>query len=186
MGGAPVSPPFTITPVGASLGLVDNADTSLSDVNCCLTHNSFTLPPAGSALQVAETDSKGLAETLVAEGTISGGGITKRKPGITDVFGLPSTRKCVSKRRFRIHIRRPNGIQVQTALVFVNNKRVRVFKSVFFRQLRHTASVNLRGLPLGTFKVKIVVLTTSGNTLKGTRTYHTCTKRRKSKRPPKL
>ena len=59
-------------------------------------------------------------------------------------------------------------------------------KRKIFRRLRHTANVNLRGLPIGTFKVKIVVLTTDGDTLKGTRTYHTCTKKRKSKRPPKL
>ena len=108
------------------------------------------------------------------------------KPSFGQVVGLPSTKKCVSKRRFRIHIRQPGGIKIQTALVFVNGKRVKVFKAKFFRRLRHTANVNLRGLPLGTFKVRIVVLTTKGDTLKGTRTYHTCTKKRKHKRPPKL
>jgi hypothetical protein len=45
------------------------------DVNCCATHNSFTLPAAGSAIQTAEIDSKGLAETLIAEGKVSGGAI---------------------------------------------------------------------------------------------------------------
>ena len=33
---------------------------------------------------------------------------------------------------------------------------------------------------------RIVVLTTEGTTLRGTRTYRTCTKKRKSKRPPRL
>jgi hypothetical protein len=108
------------------------------------------------------------------------------KPGFSQVVGLPSNKKCVSKRRFRIHIRQPRGIKIQTALVFVNNKKVRVFKAPFFRKLRHTANINLRGLPLGTFKVRIVVLTTQGDILKGTRTYHTCTKKRKHKGPPKL
>jgi hypothetical protein len=108
------------------------------------------------------------------------------KPGFSQVVGLPSNKKCVSKRRFRIHIRQPKGIKIQTALVFVNSKKVRVFKAPFFRKLRHTANVNLRGLPLGTFKVRIVVLTTQGDALKGTRTYHTCTKKRKHKKPPKL
>jgi hypothetical protein len=108
------------------------------------------------------------------------------KPGFSQVVGLPSNKKCVSKRKFRIHIRQPRGLKIQTALVFVNSKKVRVFKAPFFRKLRHTANVNLRGLPLGTFKVRIVVLTTQGDTLKGTRTYHTCTKKRKHKRPPKL
>jgi hypothetical protein len=185
VGGAPVTQPFALNSVGSSIGLVDNPNASQSDINCCPTHNSFTLPPAGSAVQVAETDSKGLAETLVAEGSISGGGITK-KPSFGSVVGLPSTKKCVSKRKFRIHIRQPGGIKIQTALVFLNGKKIRVFKAKFFRKLRRAATVNLRGLPKGTFKVRIVVLTTAGDTLKGTRKYHTCTKKRKHKKPPKL
>ena len=35
-------------------------------------------------------------------------------------------------------------------------------------------------------EVRIVVLTSEGKTLRGTRTYRTCTKKRKSKKPPKL
>jgi len=108
------------------------------------------------------------------------------KPSFGSVVGLPSNKKCVSRRKFRIRIRQPGGIKIQTALVFVNGSKVKVLKRKVFRKLRHTAGVNLRGLPLGTFKVRIVVLTTDGDTIKGTRTYHTCTKKRKSKRPPKL
>lgn len=68
--GVAVAGPFTLTSVGTSLGLTS------TDVNCCATHNSFTLPAAGSGLQVAETDSAGNAETLVASGaTICPGGI---------------------------------------------------------------------------------------------------------------
>ena len=68
----------------------------------------------------------------------------------------------------------------------MNGKKVKVVKRRVFRRKRHTARVNLRGLPKGTFKVRIVVLTTEGDTLRGTRKYHTCTKKRRSKRPPKL
>jgi hypothetical protein len=70
-----VAAPFTVTSVGAALGLTS------TDVNCCATHNSFSLPPSGSALQVAETDTAGNAETLVATGAvicpggICGGGV---------------------------------------------------------------------------------------------------------------
>lgn len=62
----PVTPPngapggFALTSVGKSLGLTSG------DVNCCQTHNSFQLPASGSPLQVAETDSAGKAETLIA------------------------------------------------------------------------------------------------------------------------
>ena len=58
--GVAVSAPFTVQPPGAALGLTS------ADVNCCATHNSFSLPPPGSALVVAETDSAGFAETLIA------------------------------------------------------------------------------------------------------------------------
>jgi len=68
--GVAVSAPFTVQAPGAALGLTD------ADVNCCATHNSFNIPPAGSALVVAETDSAGFAETLIATGAaICPGGI---------------------------------------------------------------------------------------------------------------
>jgi hypothetical protein len=183
VGGVAVASPFALTAAGRALGITDGTGGTSNDINCCATHNSFTLPPADSALEVAETDSKGFAETLFAEGTISGG--TIRKPS-KKVIGLPSNRKCVSRRRFRIRIRQPGGIKIQTALVFVNGKKVRVLKRKVFRRLRRVAGVNLRGLPRGTFTVRIVVLTTDGKTIRGKRKYHTCTKKRKRHRPPKL
>jgi len=68
--GAPVSPPFTVTAAGAALGI------TTADANCCATHNSFTKPAPSSSLQIAETDSAGLAETLfVSGGSICGGSI---------------------------------------------------------------------------------------------------------------
>lgn len=72
--GLAVAPPFTVTSAGLSLGL------NMTESNCCATHNSFSLPAAGSPLQVAETDSAGNAETLFASGaaicsgTLCGGG----------------------------------------------------------------------------------------------------------------
>jgi hypothetical protein len=185
VGGKQVASPFRLTPQGQALGFQDsvNGIGTNDDINCCPTHNSFVEPPPGSALQVAERDSSvpPAPETLFADGTISGGKIVKPK-----VIGLPSNRKCVSRRRFRIRIRQPGGIQIQTALVFLNGKKVRVLTRKVFQKKRKVANVDLRGLPKGKFKVKIVVLTSDGKTLRGTRTYRTCTKKRKSKRPPKL
>ena len=87
IGGLPVSPPFRLTTVGNALGLIDpcNGDTStcsfenqnLSDINCCPTHNSFSLPDLGS-YAVAELDNQGLAETLITDGTISGRGVSAK------------------------------------------------------------------------------------------------------------
>jgi hypothetical protein len=73
-----VSPPFTLTAAGkaAPFSLIEGSGGG-SDDNCCPTHNSFSLPGAGSPLIVLETDSGGFAETLAAGNvTISGGGFT--------------------------------------------------------------------------------------------------------------
>jgi hypothetical protein len=189
LGGKSVTSPFRLTPEGQALGFQDstNGIGTNDDINCCPTHNSFQEPAAGSALQVAERDgaTPPAPETLFAEGTISGGTIVK-KPTFGQVVKLPSNKKCVSRRKFRIRIRQPGGIRIQTALVFVNGRRVATVKRRIFKKQRTTARVNLRGLPAGSFKVRIVVLTTEGNTLRGTRKYKTCAKKRRSKRPPKL
>ena len=93
VGGQTVTGPFCLTAVGAALGLEDpNGCPDASrhrgtrdDINCCATHNSFSQPPAGSALRVAETDvgSDGavgpddVPQTLIADGVASAGGILK-------------------------------------------------------------------------------------------------------------
>lgn len=65
--GQPVRAPFTFTPYGLSLGLLEGPDD-----NCCPTHNSFSLPAMSSPYKVVETDSAGLAETLVARSVVIG------------------------------------------------------------------------------------------------------------------
>jgi hypothetical protein len=96
VGGSPVTGPFCLTPIGASIGFEDPAgcpDASRhrgtnDDINCCATHNSFVQPPADSALQAAETDvgidgrvgSDDVPQTLVADGVASGGRIVLPAP----------------------------------------------------------------------------------------------------------
>ena len=186
VGGVAVSSPFTLTDVGTSLGLVDNPDTSKSDINCCATHNSFKIPSSSSALKVAEKDSKGLAETLVATGKISGGEITPTgapppPKSISGVATLPSTKKCLSRRNFRIRLRNPKGYKIVGATVKVNGKTVATRK----KGKRATAPVDLRNLPKGKYTVSITVLLNSGAVVKGTRKYKTCTKkqRRRNRSP---
>ena len=76
-----VSPPFTITAAGTTLGLI------VTDANCCPTHNSFTTPAAGSALVVVENDSASQAETLIVTNGTVGGGIIIVGPPV--VIGPP-------------------------------------------------------------------------------------------------
>lgn len=87
---------------------------------------------------------------------------------------FPSTKtdpkNCKSRRKFKIRIVKPsNGIEYKEVKVFVNNKQVQIIKGD-----RITAPVNLTGLPKGTFKVKIIVATTDGRTIEGSRKYKTC------------
>ena len=85
----------------------------------------------------------------------------------------------MSRRHFRIRVRSVPGIRVIDAVIFVNNHRVRIL-----HRRRIGAFVDLRGLPRGTFSVRIVALASDGRTLRGTRVYHTCAARRRGGRPP--
>ena len=73
-------------------------------------------------------------------------------------------RSCKSKRVFRIRIRVPRGKKARSAVVRVNNKKVKVVRG---KRLR--APVRLRGLPKGRFTVKITVRLTNGKKITGKR-----------------
>ncbi|MBA3263591.1 MAG: hypothetical protein H0T69_14190 [Thermoleophilaceae bacterium] len=118
VGGKTVAPPFCLTPVGASLGLEDPSGcpdaTKLrgtnEDINCCATHNSFTEPPAGSALQVAERDlgADGIVsaddapETIIADGRASGGRIVE--PSAVPKLGRTVLAQVI---RGKVFVRKP-------------------------------------------------------------------------------
>jgi hypothetical protein len=120
VGGTPVAPPFCLTPIGASLGIEDpngcpdatRRSGTNDDINCCATHNSFTEPPSGSALQVAERDlgSDGVVsgddhpETIIADGRASGGRIVE--PGAFPTLGRTVGVHVV---RGRVYVRKPGS-----------------------------------------------------------------------------
>jgi hypothetical protein len=83
--------------------------------------------------------------------------------------------KCVSRRAFRIRVKHISGQTIKRATVFVNGKRVKVL-----RGRRLTAPVKLTGLPKGTFRVRIRVVTSKGRVVNTTRAYHTCVAKKKS------
>jgi ABC-2 type transport system ATP-binding protein len=83
---------------------------------------------------------------------------------------LPLSRTCVSRRRFVIHLRGP----LRSARVYVGSRRVRTAG----RHGRLRATIDLRGKPRSTVRVRVVARTTHGRTLRETRRYHTCIARR--------
>ena len=76
---------------------------------------------------------------------------------------LPPTRTCLSKRKFSLRVRGANP------KVTVDGKRVKVRKG--------RATIDLRGKPKGTVKVKVTVKR-KGKTVRETRTYKTCSPKR--------
>jgi hypothetical protein len=87
---------------------------------------------------------------------------------------------CTSRRSFLIHLKKVAGQKLRSATVYVNGKRVKVLTG---KRLR--SRVTLTSLPKGTYKVRIRVVTVSGQVATSTRTYHTCTANAVAKKPVK-
>ena len=85
------------------------------------------------------------------------------------VVGLPSSKRCVSRRAFSIHLRIPAGSTVRSATVSVDGRRVAGRSGA-----RLTAPINLKGLPKGRYAVRIVLKLANGTSLSATRRYRTC------------
>ena len=97
-------------------------------------------------------------------------GAVKAKLRFADLVALPSAKRCVSRRAFRIRLRKRSGVTYRSATVSVNGRRVKVV-----RGKRLTAPVDLRGLPTGRVVVRISVTLADGTRLTGKRSYRTCT-----------
>ena len=82
---------------------------------------------------------------------------------------------------FRIRLRVPRGKKARSAVVRVNGKKVKVVRG---KRLR--APVRLRGLPRGTFRVRITIRLANGKRITGVRTYHTCIPRLPGDGPPEV
>jgi len=92
------------------------------------------------------------------------------------VFALPSAKGCVSRRRFKIHVRRPRGLALASLQITVNRRTKVRLKGLAARRVK--ASISVRGLPKGKVVVKIVAVTTTGQRAVSTRTYRTCASKR--------
>ena len=80
-----------------------------------------------------------------------------------------TSKRCTSRRTFRIRLVQRKGRKYRSATISVNGKKVRTLTGA-----RLGAGVNLRGLPSGTFRVTIAATLTNGRTLRYTRRYRTC------------
>ncbi|HYF25980.1 MAG TPA: hypothetical protein VD931_09605, partial [Baekduia sp.] len=83
-------------------------------------------------------------------------------------LGLPAPKRCVSRRELTLRLDR----RLRSAAVYVAGRRVAVRRG---RRLR--APVDLRGLPRGTYVVRIVGRTRTGRKVVAVRTYRTCARK---------
>jgi hypothetical protein len=103
-------------------------------------------------------------------------------PGTEGAVTAPADTRCLSRRRFTIHVLHIAHLLYRLVTVELNGKPVNVL-----RGRREHATIDLRGLPKGTYRARIAVVTSTGRVLSGTRTYHTCEGTPlRPKRPPKL
>ncbi len=103
------------------------------------------------------------------------------RPTLKNVATLPSTKQCVSRRRFRIRLRAPKGAPIASATVKLRGKTVATRKGT-----RVTAPIDLRGLPKGRFTVGIRVVLVDGRVVSGSRRYRTCAPKRATPQNPKV
>ena len=118
-----------------------------------------------------------LSSALTAPLATSGVGTFKQV-----VSGLPKAGKCLSGRKFAIHIRDTKYDPFKSVVVTLRGHKLKVVH----RGGTYTATVSLKGLPLGAFSVKIKATTVRGHIVSGTRKYHTCAKAPKKSKPKKL
>jgi hypothetical protein len=99
--------------------------------------------------------------------------------------GTSTSRNCVSRRSFSIRLRAPKNQRLKQATIYVAGKRATIrsgkrrLSTLTGKQL--TGVVNLRGLPKGTFTVRVEALTRSGRRFVDLRTYRTCATKRTTK-----
>jgi len=87
-------------------------------------------------------------------------------------LGLPSARRCRSRRRMVLRLRAPGAQRLATARVYVNGRLVaRLGRAQLARRLA------LTGLPAGHFRIRVVARTTGGRKLTAQRTYRACPSR---------
>lgn len=144
-------------------------------ITCSVTATNIDGSNTATSAAVTATAPTGTGSPL------PGGGTQVQLPNAKTVIELPSNKRCASKRKFRIRIKKVAGVTFASASVFVNGKRVKTVK-----QSRLTAPVDLRGLPKGRFAAKIVVTTSDGRKLSHTRKYRTCASKRGGKRRHRL
>jgi len=107
----------------------------------------------------------------------------KKKPTFAQVVSVASTKKCLSRRRLTLTLRKRPAGSSRVTKVAVTIGKAKKAKSYTGSRLK--VPVRLTGLPRGTFKVKVLVTLADGTKLTLTRTYKTCAVKKKQQQQAK-
>jgi hypothetical protein len=144
----------------------------------------------GAAISWSFSVAAGAQQTYSHYTTFSPTGVTGPPPataavptpsiafGPNGLLATPTNLRCVSKRYFPIRLRKKFWPNI-AAVTIRMPRTTRVL-----RRKPWGTNVDLRGLPKGTFRVRITALTVTGKTIRGTRTYRTCRGRLRGGIPP--
>lgn len=201
----PTGAVISINSTGATTVKAEEAAGTTLDGATPILYAATPISPGAHALYLslfdqgdAALDSIVMLDKLVVGTTVAGackGGASTAPPpttppatkapttifGTNGVVSAPSNKQCLSRRNFRIRIRKRAGTKYIAVFVWVNGKR-----AASQRGKRVTAPVDLRNLPKGRYTVKIRAVTSTGRVINGTRKYRTCTKKQISGKRPKL
>lgn len=133
----------------------------------------------GAGISWTYTLAPGQSATFSHYTTFSPTGVTGPPPPVSSstpssafgpngVVDTPSNRRCISRRWFRIKVRKKYW-PVTVGVTVRMPKTTKILKRPPWGTL-----VDLRGLPKGTFTVKITALTVTGDVIRGSRKYRTC------------
>jgi hypothetical protein len=140
------------------------------------------LSSPGTAQPSIPPDSPGVSASYGCQSSaltapLAGSGVGSFKK----VVSLPSSKKCLSARKFAIHIHDAKYDPFKSVLVTLRGHKLKIAH----RGSTYIATVSLKGLPLGAFTIKIKATTVRGHLVSGRRTYHTCAKKPKRAKPKK-
>jgi ABC-2 type transport system ATP-binding protein len=104
-------------------------------------------------------------------GAVTLSGVRLQLPtAVPGVALLPAARRCKSRRRFTIRVKRPGHARLRSAKAWVAGRRVDVRR----RHGRLTAVVDLRGMTGRKVTVRVVARTRNGRVLRDRRVYRLC------------
>ncbi|MGA2455478.1 MAG: hypothetical protein ABSG93_18375 [Solirubrobacteraceae bacterium] len=126
----------------------------------------------------SEVESGHVASLPSSEGSTTRAGVES----FSEAVSLPSSKQCVSRRVFQIHLKDPKYDPIKEVVVTLGKRKLVVKRhgNVF------ATTIDLKGLPRGTFTVRLDVTTVLGHHLSSRRTYHTCATKPKSGKPKSL